>query len=211
MTYVLFEWLEKSRPEVFATLCAPAAADIVERVETELGVSLPPALVRLHREHDGQLQGRMATCVFEAYRWLPLDESLAERRMWIDVLAGVHREFPESSPWTPTWLPFARDDLGNVWVVDVATGCVFPFEHDEGASAPLAASFEAFLADYVRSFETGERVLDPKLGAMTRAALQHPVRTEPVVDPKRRRRTIAFLALYGLIFVLFIVWLESRR
>jgi cell wall assembly regulator SMI1 len=206
----LLDWIATSLLAAQATLRAPATEEDLARVGRALGHPLPPPLVSLYQAHDGQEQGRMHTCIFEGFQWLPLATCLAQRDMYDQVIRGVQREHPSTPGWGAGWLPFAVDDLGNAWVVDLASGRVFEFDHAEGEAEALGDSFEAFLAGYLASFASGERLIDAKLGVVRRAAPPAPP-AAPEVSPRRRVVGLIVVALYVVALVAFVVWLEANR
>lgn len=166
-------------PEAHASLRGGASETVIERIEKELGRTLPDSLKAAYRRHDGQAMGRLRTAIFDSYRLMSLDEALEMRRMNTEVLEDVRREFPEAEPWVSAWLPFADDGLGNALVVDLERGEVFEWDHAEGRGEPLAASFEAYVSEFLRSLESGERVVDAELGVMQKQLQQAHAASKP--------------------------------
>jgi cell wall assembly regulator SMI1 len=212
VTNPLFDFLAANMKDAHATLRAPLDDAAIRAAELKLGRTLPPAFAALYREHDGQEQGRMLTCVFEAYRWLPLAECLDERERLTEVLDEVREDFPEQERWDAAWLPFAADDLGNVWAIDLASGAVFAWDHDSDARPRLGESFDLFVTGYIASFARGERIIDPRLGAMRK----HDRDPAPGLRPahvSRRTRIIgiAVIAAYVIAMAVFVVMLERCR
>src|SRR5262249_22116451 len=111
------------------------------------------------------------------------------------------------------WLPFARDVLGNNLVVDLASGEVFFFDHAEGRGDGHGEQFDAFLREYVQSLESGENIVDPRLGVVSK----EPPRIAPApITPPQLSRTkrifgIAGVVIYVLGFIALVVWFELRR
>jgi cell wall assembly regulator SMI1 len=207
---LLLDWIATSLPAARATLRPPASEDALAEAREVLGHPFPAALEALYRAHDGQEPARMHACIFEGFRWLPLAECLEQRALYANVIAEVQREYPETPSWSPAWLPFALDDLGNAWVVDLASGRVLEFDHAEGEVAQLGDSFEGFLDGYVASFASGERFVDPKLGAMRRPPPAVPGTPQPI-SPRRRAIGLLLFAVWMIALVVFAFWLELRR
>lgn len=212
MTHPLFDFLEANMKDAHATLRAPVDDSAIRAAELKLGRPLPPAFAALYREHDGQEQGRMLTCVFDAYRWLPLAECLDERERITAVLDEVREDFPEQERWDAAWLPFAADDLGNVWAIDLASGAVFAWDHDSDVRPRLGESFDLFVTDYLVSFARGERIIDPRLGAMRKRDREQQPGLQPA-HVSRRTRIIAIVAIavYAIAMAVFVVMLERCR
>jgi cell wall assembly regulator SMI1 len=207
----LLDWIATDLPAAQATLRPPAFEEALAEVGEVLGHPLPAGLAALYRAHDGQDQAPMRASVFEGFRWLPLAECLAERAVYAEVAAEVRRDYPEAAPWAASWLPFAGDGLGNAWVVDLASGRVFEFDHAEGEVAELGDSFEAFLDGYLASFAAGERVIDQALGVVRPPGPSTPPAPAPPVSPRRRAVGLVLLAVYVIALAAFVITLELRR
>lgn len=127
-------------------LLLPGATEAeIVAVEQAIGHDLPADLRALYERVDGQLDpwdsdafdpssygGERIANLFGHFRFLPLDEALAEYRSQLEM----HATYPEDTAyepwgyrpedpidpvdWQPTWFTFAGADAGNGYAVDLA-------------------------------------------------------------------------------------------
>jgi cell wall assembly regulator SMI1 len=135
-------------PSTPATQRTPAE---IAAAEAQLGMRLPEGFRRFVARHDGVSPPLNQFPVGPAnastvHAFVPLAELAARRR-------ALRGRLPA------TWVPIASDPLGNFVCLD-ATGVVHFWDHETERVTPLAATFDAFLAQLV-PFDPDSLRLDP--------------------------------------------------
>lgn len=168
-------------------------------------------LAALHARWDGQ---RGDVCFYDGFELLSVEECAAEQAM-MDKLA-LEEDWP-STWWSTDWQPFGTDRSGQLLVVDVTTGEVLEFLHDDDARPSHAESLEAFLTTYAAQLESGERVLengyivDPIEQAEIEAKLEamQQRRKDAQAEQERKSRPVLF-ALFAIILAIILIALWLR-
>lgn len=145
-------WLANNAPNVLRKLRPPAPAAALAKLEKILGKKLPAGVVDAYRAHDGAA-GENST-VFGALRvprqlewarlmwWLPLEEAYARLEFMQEL-----GEWPEGQ------FPIAEDAGGNLILVDLATGAVGAWDHEDWSTKPLAKDFSALMVGLAEDME----------------------------------------------------------
>lgn len=165
----------------------------------------------LHARWDGQ---RGDVNFYGGFELLSVEESAAEQAMMDKV--ALDEDWP-STWWSADWQPFGADGMGQLLVVDVKTGEVLEFLHDDDARPFHAESLEAFLTTYAAQLESGERVLkdgyivDPIAQAETEAKLEamQQRRKDAQAEQERKSRPVLF-AIFAIIIIVILIALSLR-
>lgn len=168
-------------------------------------------IAALHARWDGQ---RGDVHFYDGFELLGVDEAASERAR-MDKLA-LEEDWP-STWWSTDWQPFGADGMGQLLVVDVSTGEVLEFLHDDDARPDHAESLEVFLTTYAAQLESGERVLkdgyifDPVEQAAMEARLeaQRQARKDAQAEQEQKARPMLF-AIFTLILVIVLIALWLR-
>ncbi len=138
-------WLGDNAPEVLTQLRPPATAAALAELERAVGRPLPPAVLEAYRAHDGAVEE--SSTIFGAIRttketrWATLMTWLSTERIQeqLSFLRDLGTDWPEER------LPIAEDAGGNMVFVDLETGAVAAFDHEDWAIFPLAKDFSTLL------------------------------------------------------------------
>lgn len=138
-------WLANNAPNVLRKLRPPAPAAALAKLEKVLGNKLPAGIVDAYRAHDGAA-GENST-VFGAIRvprqlewarlmwWLPLEEAYARLEFMRDL-----------GEWPDGQFPIAEDAGGNLILIDLASGAVGAWDHEDWSTKPLAKDFSLLMS-----------------------------------------------------------------
>lgn len=138
-------WLVKHAPDVLALLREPLDDAGLAKLESAAGQALPPSLVEAYRAHDGAM-GEHAT-ILGAVR-APKAVLWARHMSWLsaDRAVGSLRYMRElSETWPKALLPVADDDVGNLIVVELDTGVVSAWDHEDRCTTRLADDFGTWM------------------------------------------------------------------
>jgi cell wall assembly regulator SMI1 len=161
----LEKWLSEYLPEVLDDLRPGASLEMVQQLESAIGVRLPDSFKNLYLWHDGQ---NMSTRTGPWYglRFLPVNRIQKEYEMWQQVLRDSSEEslislnaIMKSTPQqfvkreyaNLKWIPFAYDNGGNYLGIDLdpdiqgTVGQVINFGRDEERKIAIADSLESYL------------------------------------------------------------------
>jgi uncharacterized protein YjbI with pentapeptide repeats/cell wall assembly regulator SMI1 len=146
-------------PEESRSLPAGASPEDLERVEKEIGVSLPEAFRQAYLLHNGSNQISVCPNAF----FLPVVATETSRGIleaWL-AMCEIGEEFKDerSKPngpirtvhWHPKWVPFADNEGGDYVCLDFApenggkVGQVIDWSHEIGPERVLAGSFAEWL------------------------------------------------------------------
>lgn len=135
-------WLEQNAPEVLAQLSPPASADSVAKLERALERKLPADVREAFLAHDGALED--ATTIFGAIR-TPKEARYARLMCWLSIERVAEQlaflrdlgEFPEEL------LPIGEDAGGNLLVVNLDTGAISAWDHEDWSTTTIAKDMNA--------------------------------------------------------------------
>lgn len=145
-------WLKAHAPNVLRKLRAPASPAAIAKLEQLMKRTLPAGVADAYRAHDGAA-GENST-IFGAIRvhrdlewarymwWLPLEEAYARLKFMEDL-----GEWPEGQ------FPFAEDAGGNLILVDLATGNVTAWDHEDWSRKALAKDFSVLMSNLADDME----------------------------------------------------------
>ncbi len=185
-------WLATNAPNVLRKLRPPAAAAALAKLEKQIGKKLPAAVVDAYRAHDGAA-GENST-VFGAIRtprqlewarlmwWLPLEEAYARLEFMQDL-----GEWPEGQ------FPIAEDAGGNLILIDLESGSVGAWDHEDWSTKPLAKDFSTLMNALADDMEgrlvvtTEEEEEDDALELLSKPM---PAAAAPDVAPDRAARVL---------------------
>ena len=142
-------WLRRERPDYHAGLGPGCGDEEIAAYEAAFGVALPPGLRSLWRWTGGSDDGAL----FGNHALISISES-QEIKTDLDGMIGTDFESPDW--WKRSWLPFTRSWGGDCLCVDVATGQVIDFWHDDATRNVLAPSFEVWFAALVETMKSGK-------------------------------------------------------
>ena len=146
-------WLGKQAPNVLALLREPLDDAGLAKLEAAAGHALPSSLVETYRAHDGAM-GEHPT-ILGALR-VPRAALWARHMSWLsaDRCVGSLRFMRElAEPWPPALLPIADDDAGNLIVVDLVSGAVSAWDHEDKATTLLAADLTTWMTQLADDME----------------------------------------------------------
>jgi len=189
-------WLKANAPNVLRKLRPPASAAAIAKLEQLMKRQLPQGIADAYRAHDGAT-GENST-VFGAIRahrdiewarymwWLPLEEAYARLKFMEDL-----GEWPEGQ------FPFAEDAGGNLILVDLASGAVTAWDHEDWSRKALAKDFSLLMSNLADDMEarlvvtTEEDEDDDALELLDKPAAQ----TAADVAPDRAARVLIELMI----------------
>jgi cell wall assembly regulator SMI1 len=155
--------LAERLPAAYESLNSGAGSALLREVSEYFGVKLPPTLVELLSEVNGQKPASEG--LLFGFHLLPLQDVLREAREWAaidndDFDADDFSSWPEGAirlQYTnPRWLPLLHDGSGNFVGLDFdpglkgTSGQVINFGRDEEAKFVLASCFDEFLGHCVQ-------------------------------------------------------------
>ena len=186
-------WLVKHAPKVLARLRAPIDDAGLAKLEAEAGRPLPASLVEAYRAHDGAA-GEHPT-ILGAVR-APKAALWARHMSWFsaDRAVGSLRFMREQSEsWPLSLLPIADDGAGNLIVVDLESGVVSAWDHEDAATTRLAGDLATWMTELADDMDarlviagTPEDGADDTLELLD--APPGPPRPPPVILPDRAAR-----------------------
>jgi cell wall assembly regulator SMI1 len=138
-------WLAQHAPKVLRLLRPPIEDASLAKLEAAAGRPLPRSLVEAYRAHDGAA-GEHAT-ILGAVR-APNEALWVRHASWFSADRAVGsllfmRDLPQA--WPAALLPIADDTEGNLVVVDLDSGQVSAWNHEDRSSARLADDLGAWL------------------------------------------------------------------
>jgi cell wall assembly regulator SMI1 len=146
-------WLGVHAPQTLATLNGPADPAAVAEAEQTVGVSFPADLKASLARHDGAGQdqstpGRFALA--EGYGLMSLELTMADWRMFCELLAESDEEAMVGHWWHPQWIPVGDTNTPVRLIVDQRPGPehgqVGEFLDEDGGHFGRSASFADELA-----------------------------------------------------------------
>lgn len=138
-------WLGAHAPNVLRLLRAPIDDASLAKLEGAAGRPLPSGLVEAYRAHDGAA-GEHPT-IFGAVR-APKDALWTRSMSWLSADRAVGsllfmRDLPVA--WPEELLPIADDAGGNLVVVDLRSGLVSAWDHEDARTTRLADDFGTWM------------------------------------------------------------------
>lgn len=180
-------WLSANALGIRKTLRPVAKAGAVEKLQQQLGATLPTDFVESVRLHDGQkpdaehglfpvaddVLGAMPSC-----RLLSVKEIAREWAMLKKVYDGGNFADRKSEPgrgvradwWNPGWVPIADNGGGDYCCIDLApgkggvVGQVIVYFNDMTERPKVAKSYGAWLEKLAKGFTSGKYVFDAEDG-----------------------------------------------
>jgi cell wall assembly regulator SMI1 len=152
-------WLSENAPEVLAQLLPPAKPEALAKLEQLLGQKLPAAIVEAYRAHDGALED--ATTIFGGVR-VPAQVPWARFMYWLSVERAREQVvfMRDLGEWPDNLLPIAEDAGGNLIVVDLKSGVVSAWDHEDWSTVPLAKDFAHWMNELADDMEGSLVVVD---------------------------------------------------
>lgn len=146
-------WLTNHAPRVLALLRPPIDDAGLAKLEAAAGKPLPRSLVDAYRAHDGAMGDHPA--LFGAVR-APRDALWARHTSWLSADRAVGtlqfmRDLPDE--WPAALLPIADDGSGNLIVVDLDTGEVSAWDHEDGSKARLAEDLATWMTQLANDMD----------------------------------------------------------
>lgn len=180
-------WLKANAKPVMKSLKPAAKPDAIDKLQTALGVTLPPDFVESLGRHNGQTDGEAGglfphTDEFlgqePAWRLLPVTEIQAAWKSMKELVdIGEFCNRPSTPPkgirtewWHVGWVPIADNGGGDFVCLDTApakggrAGQVFLFSHDSAERPLFAKSFTEYLMRLADELESGQYVYDEDEG-----------------------------------------------
>jgi cell wall assembly regulator SMI1 len=186
-------WLATHAPKVLTRLRAPIDDAGLAKLEEAAGKPLPASVVDAYRAHDGAA-GEHST-ILGAVR-APKAALWARRMSWLsaDKAVGSLRFMREQSPsWPSSLLPIADDGAGNLIVIDLETGVVSAWDHEDAATTRLADDLGTWMSELADDMDSrlvasgaAEDGADDELELLD--APPGPPRPPPVILPDRAAR-----------------------
>ena len=138
-------WLAQHAPKVLRLLRAPVEDESLAKLEAAAGRPLPRPLVEAYRAHDGAA-GEHST-IFGAVR-APNEALWARHASWFSADRAVGsllfmRDLAHE--WPAALLPIADDTEGNLIVVDLDSGHVSAWDHEDRSTARLSDDFGTWM------------------------------------------------------------------
>lgn len=152
-------WLSENAPEVLAQLRPPAKGEDLSKLEAYVGGKLPAAIVEAYRAHDGALED--ATTIFGAVR-VPKEAPWAHFMYWLSA-ERVREQLAfmrDLGEWPEELLPIAEDAGGNLVVIDLKSGAVSAWDHEDWSTIKLAADFAQWMNDLADDMEASRVTVD---------------------------------------------------
>ncbi|KAF8682474.1 SMI1 / KNR4 family [Rhizoctonia solani] len=179
------KFMAREYPELGDSLNYGLAPAIIDQVEAELGMTLPPAVRESYLLCDGQEAESGTACaegLFFGLTLLPLEEALDEWRFWREVdedpTTGANPQLLQVMASIPTgwirkayscrgWLPLVTDKAGNYLGVDLAPaeqgtyGQVIVFGRDFDTKVVMFRGegedgWATWLQNFIEELEAGE-------------------------------------------------------
>ncbi len=144
-------WLAEHAPNVLRLLRPPIDDATLAKLEAAAGKTLPASLVEAYRAHDGAAGEHRA--IFGAVR-TPKDALWARHMSWLSgdravgsllFMRALATEVPGAAEWPATLLPVGDDGGGNKIVVDLDSGEVSAWDHEDHSMAKLADDFSVWM------------------------------------------------------------------
>jgi cell wall assembly regulator SMI1 len=156
----LDQWLAQHRKRFHKNLQPGASAAQLQALDKALGKPAPGGLRTLQAWHNGQ--GDDFVGYFENHWLLMSTTTIAAAKQELDAGAV--------DGWKKEWIPFLDDDGGDFLVLDTseAEPPVLAFYLGKPKAAKVAASLEAWLADFVGAVEATHYLEDPERGTFQR-------------------------------------------
>ena len=185
-------WLEEHAPEIFAQLRPPASSDELGKLERAVGRKLPPAIVAAYLAHDGALED--ATTVFGGTR-VPKNLPLARFMCWLSIERVCEQLafMKDLGDWPEERMPLAEDAGGNLLIVDLSTGEIAAFDHEDWSAVALAPDLDKWMTNLADDMDKNLVTIDeddedfPALMLLDKPA---PRATQPAITPDRPARVL---------------------
>jgi cell wall assembly regulator SMI1 len=158
-------WLQQYAPEILKTLNDGASDEIIRRLETQLGLSLPDDFKPSLAVHNGQRPDFYPRALLEQWelisnerileQWLFLKDfydagEFADNKVQSDE--GLTKEW-----WHPAWLPITDNHHGDRHCIDLTPGPTYGniliFWHDYKRRKIESVSFAAWLEKFADDLE----------------------------------------------------------
>ena len=164
-----FKHLEKHAPDLRRYLNRPVSARALKQLESKTKFKLPPALVKLLQEHNGEQNSSAG--VFFGLHFLSAEEMLSDWTLNIQFHEDHDTNafsFPpghiKEDYYNPGWLPIASNFDGNYLGIDFSPGPegkkgqIINFGRDEHHMYVIAPSFAKFLDLMTQNVDFGNCV-----------------------------------------------------
>ncbi|MCG6193517.1 SMI1/KNR4 family protein [Leptospira sp. FAT2] len=151
----------------------------------------PVSLRELYSFADGQKEECVP--IFEAYTFLSSADAIESKKS-MDALA-LEEGWYEDHWWEKNWFPFASDSAGQYLVVDLLTGSVLEFYHDDPERPVRAESPEAYIRSLIAGLKSGELTYDADIGICSTQDLEEFTRKQESRKNSRKASSI-FLQLF---------------
>ena len=147
-------WLQANAAPLNDELNAPASTDDISAFEAESGLTLPGSVRAAYAAHNGEKVS--SDGIFGTWRWLPLDEVVANRQQLLESGAG----------WTGNAIPILLSGGGDYFFVesvDAENGesPVFEWWHEQPTRDAKYPNFAAMLENFAELLERGQYVYLP--------------------------------------------------
>ncbi len=162
-------WLSDHARVVRDALAKPATEKKLRGAEKAMGLALPQELRQLYLLHDGTARGTLG--LFDGWRWIAIDEVVAEWRDWKALLEEHGDAWAAEPPdadrgvraenWNAKWIPITSSGSGDHHCVDLAParggvpGQVIRMWHDEPLRQLKARSVSEWLEHLADGLESG--------------------------------------------------------
>jgi cell wall assembly regulator SMI1 len=187
------KWLKSNAPSIGKSF-RPASKDgAIEKLQQQIGVSLPSDVAESIRLHDGQKSDAEHGLFphsddvlgpMPSFRLMPVSEIASAWRMMKDLLEGGDFDGQQSEPapgirndwWHTAWIPIADNGGGDFFCIDLSPaqggtiGQVIVFFHDMKDRPFIAKSYEAWLNQLAEGLESGQYLLDEEEGIVVAEA-----------------------------------------
>lgn len=130
------------RPEQLPLLNPGLSKRQIAELETALGLPLPEAVSALYRWRNGSRSDNF----IDDKIWLPLERAVA----WVQQARAA-----EWHLYQPTWLPLFDSQGAGLLAVDLESGEVIDYFHEEGGTV-ISSALERYLTAFCRLIEHGE-------------------------------------------------------
>jgi cell wall assembly regulator SMI1 len=152
-------FLAANAPNVHRSLREPVAEHEVRALERELSHSLPSDVRASLARHNGQAEPYTREVLFDNEYLLSATDILRTWRLRNEVQDDCGG--PREGFWVPRMIPLTESD-GDGYCIDVTTGAVWYFLHDQGLTVvPVAPSWVALLSRVASAFERGAYATQP--------------------------------------------------
>lgn len=151
----LDEQMRNKRPEYYAQLQEPLAADAIASLEATYGVTLPPDLRELYAWKNGQA-GACSESFVDNSMFVPLDEALSIAK---ENTGMIGFDFDVENWWHAQWIPLFHNGGGDYICYDCGglftgqAGQLIVFWHADNDRNVIAPDQKTFLAALLHYYE----------------------------------------------------------